>query len=254
MIVISEEHDFVEIQSASGKQRFPLNSPEAFAAVSKAWLRCGWDTKYVYTFTWMGRPVIQLPEDLLRIQEVVYAIRPDILIETGVAHGGSLVFYASLFKAMNRGRVVGIDIEIRPHNRKAIETHPLASYITLIEGSSIAPEVFDQAKSYVKPGETVMVVLDSCHTKKHVQDELEIYSSLVTPESYIVATDGIMKNLVGAPRSKPDWGTNNPHAAVQEFLKGHPEFILEQPRWFFNESNGLFQNVTYWPGAWLKRL
>ena len=104
-------------------------------------MRVGWNQKYQYTFSWMGRPVIQLPEDMMRMQEVIYRLQPDLIVETGVAHGGSLIFYASLCKAIGKGRVVGIDIEIRPHNRMAIESHPLAGLITLIEGSSIAPEV-----------------------------------------------------------------------------------------------------------------
>jgi len=254
MIVISEEQNFVEVQTSSGKQRFALDSPEAFAAVSKTWLRCGWNSKHVYTFTWLGRPIIQLPEDLIRLQEVIYAVKPDLIVETGVAHGGGLIFYATLCKAMNKGRVIGVDIEIRPHNRTAIEAHPMASAITLIEGSSIAPETVARVKSLTQPGENVMVILDSNHAKQHVLSELLAYSSLVTKGSYIVATDGIMKDLVGAPRSRVDWAENNPFMAVQEFLPAHPEFQQEQPRWLFNESNGLHQNTTYWPGAYLKRI
>jgi cephalosporin hydroxylase len=254
MLVISEEQNYVEVQTPAGPKRFPLNSPEAFDAVSKAWLRCGWDTKHVYTFTWMGRPVIQLPEDMLRVQEVIYSVKPDVIVETGVAHGGSLIFYASLFKAMgSSGMVVGVDIEIRPHNRKAIEAHELSPAITLVEGSSTAPEIVSKVKSLIPPGAKVLVLLDSNHTREHVLAELEAYSGFVTPGSYIVATDGIMKELVGAPRSQPDWDTNNPFTAAQEFLKLHPEFVLEQPQWRFNESHGLKENITYWPGAYLKR-
>lgn len=253
MIVINEEQNFVEVHSPAGKQRFPIQSAEAFAAASKAWLRCGWDVKHIYTFTWMGRPIIQLPEDVLRFQEVVYSVKPDILIETGIAHGGSLVLYASLFKAMGHGRVIGVDIEIRPHNRKAIEAHELFPLITLVEGSSIAPDIIARVKGMVPPGSKVLVVLDSNHTKAHVLGELEAYAGLVSPGSYIVACDGIMKDLVGAPRSKPDWGTNNPYEAAREFLQTHPEFVCEQPVWRFNESEGLSQNVTACPGAWLRR-
>ena len=162
------------------QQRF--GTAEAFSVISKAWLRSGWDNKYVYSFAWMGRPVIQLPEDMLRIQEVIYQVKPDVLIETGIAHGGSLIFYASLFKAMGKGRVVGVDIEIRPHNRAAIEAHELSSYLTLIEGSSTAPDIVEQVKAQIKPGDTVMVVLDSCHSKEHVLGELEAYAPLVTQE------------------------------------------------------------------------
>ena len=133
----------------------PLYSPRAFELLSEQWLRVGWAEKYPYAFSWLGRPVIQAPEDLIRIQEVVHVVKPDVLIETGVAHGGSLVFYASLFKAMGTGRVIGVDIEIRPHNRIAIEAHPLASAITLIEGSSIAADTVAQVRAALRDGDTV---------------------------------------------------------------------------------------------------
>ena len=200
----------------------------------------------------MGRPVIQLPEDLIRIQEVVYRIKPDVIIETGIAHGGSLIYYASLCKLMEKGRVIGIDVEIRPHNRKAIETHPLFSYITLVEGSSTDPTIINHVKSLIKTKETVMVVLDSNHMKKHVLDELEAYYDLVTPGSYIVATDGIMRDMYDVPRGNPDWIWDNPVAAAEEFIQRHPEFIIETPSWPFNES-ALTENVTHWPMAWLQR-
>lgn len=253
MITIDESNGVVHLDGGGKRRTLPMSTPEAFEVVSKAWLRCGWDAKHVYTFTWLGRPVIQLPEDLIRTQEVIFQVRPDVLIETGVAHGGSLVFYASLFKALEKGRVVGIDIEIRPHNRKAIEDHFLKPFIHLIEGSSIEPAIVAQAAGHIRAGETVMVMLDSNHTRDHVLAELNAYAPLVTPGSYIVATDGIMRDLVGAPRSQPDWHVNNPYAAVDAFLKDHEEFERIQPPWLFNESTGLHANVTYWPGAWLRR-
>lgn len=253
MIKIDMENSRVLLETPQGEQSYPMDSPEAFSLISRAWLRCGWDNKYVYSFTWMGRPVIQLPEDMLRIQEAIYRVKPDVLIETGVAHGGSLIFYASLFKAMGKGRVVGVDIEIRPHNRLAIESHELYEYITLVEGSSIDPAIVGQVAALVKPGETVMVVLDSNHSKAHVLGELESYSGMVTCGSYIVATDGIMGDLVGVPRSQPDWGENNPRAAAAEFVAAHPDFVCEAPLFPFNEGN-ITECVTYWPGAWLKRI
>jgi len=253
MIKIDMENSRVLVETPNGEEIYPMDSPEAFAIISRAWLRSGWDNKYVYSFSWMGRPVIQLPEDLLRIQEVIYSVKPDVLIETGVAHGGSLIFYASLFKAMGRGRVIGVDIEIRPHNRQAIEAHELFEYITLLEGSSVDPAIVGQVQAMVRPGETVMVALDSSHTKAHVLAELECYAGLVSPGSYIIATDGIMGDLVGAPRSQPDWAENNPRAAAQEFAARHPEFVCEAPVFPFNEGN-ITECVTYWPGAWLKKI
>lgn len=241
------------IEEKGGSHEVALYSGEAFDVLSQYWLQIGWALKYSYTFSWFGVPVIQLPEDMLRTQEVIFRQRPDVIIETGVAHGGSLIFYASLCKVLGRGRVIGVDIEIRPQNRRMIEEHTLSGSVTLIEGSSTEPAVIEQVRSLVQPGETVLVILDSDHSRGHVRAELEAYAPLVTPNSYIVATDGIMKDLVGAPRSKPDWGTNNPCAAAEDFLIEHPEFVLEQPAWLFNESVGLERNVTYWPGAWLSR-
>jgi len=230
----------------------PLYSKEAFEMISRQWLKVGWNQKYPYTFSWMGRPIIQLPEDLIRTQEVIYRVKPDVLIETGIAHGGSLIYYASLFKAMGKGRVIGIDIEIRPHNRKAIEAHELFPYIRLIEGSSTASDIVSNVKSTVRPKETVLVILDSNHSKQHVADELEAYHGLVTPGSYIVSTDGSMKDLYDVPRGSPAWAWNHPMAAAVEFVQRHREFVLEQPEWPFNES-GLTENITHWPGAWLRR-
>lgn len=230
-----------------------LYSKEAFEAISREWVRVGWSQKHQYTFSWMGRPVIQLPEDMLRMQEVIFQIKPDVIIETGVAHGGSLIFYSSLCKAMEKGRVIGIDIEIRQHNRSAIEAHPLSDRIVLIEGSSTAPEIVAQVKSLVKLDEKVLVILDSNHTYAHVANELEAYAELVTPGSYIIATDGIMYDLTDVPRGQPEWATDNPTWAARDFVEKHPEFVIEQPAWLFNESN-LEQNITHWPDAWLKRL
>lgn len=229
-----------------------LYSKEAFEAISRQWIRLGWNQKYPHTFSWMGRPVIQLPEDMVRMQEVIYAVRPDVVIETGVAHGGSLIFYASLFKAMDRGSVIGIDIEIRPHNRRAIEAHPLAGMITLIEGSSTAPDVVARVKALVRPNDKVLVILDSNHTYAHVMAELEAYADLVSPASYIVATDGIMSDLADVPRGRTEWSTDNPTAAARDFAARRTDFIIEQPAWPFNES-ALNQNITHWPGAWLKK-
>ena len=253
MIRIDESNGLVLVETPEGERTHRLDSPEAFKLLSAVWLRCGWDTKYVYSFSWMGRPIIQLPEDMIRIQEVIYRIKPDVIVETGVAHGGSLIFYASLCKAMERGRVIGIDIEIRKHNRAAIEAHEMKSLITLIEGSSIDPATVDQVKALIKPGETVLVLLDSNHTKAHVEAELEAYGPLVTPGSYIVATDGIMGQVVGAPRTQSDWSWNNPEQAAIAFAKRSPDFVLEEPPFPFNEGV-VNERVTYWQSGFLQRV
>jgi cephalosporin hydroxylase len=230
----------------------PLYSNEAFRMLSDLWLSTGWNQKYTYTFSWLGVPIIQLPEDMIRYQEVVARLRPDVIVETGVAHGGSAVFSASLCRLLGKGRVVAIDIEIRPHNRRAIEAHPLADLITLVDGSSTAASVVEAAKAEIRPGECVLVVLDSNHSYAHVLAELEAYAPLVTPGSYIVATDGIMQDLSDAPRGSAHWGRDNPAAAARDFAAAHPEFVIEQPAWPFNEST-LSANVTHWPDAWLRR-
>jgi cephalosporin hydroxylase len=253
MIKIDLEKGIVIVEGEKDSHVYPLAAPEAFSIISKAWLRCGWDAKYVYSFTWMGRPIIQLPDDMMRIQEVLYSVKPDVIIETGVAHGGGVIYYASLCKAMNHGRVIGIDIEIRPHNRKAIESHELFPYITLVEGDSVDPEIVNKVSTLVTPGESAMVLLDSCHNKKHVLDELNLYSPLVSVNSYIVAMDGIMKDLVGAPRSQPDWGWNNPASAALEFVKSNPNFVIKEPTFAFNEGY-IAERVTYWPCAFIKRI
>lgn len=251
-LTIDTEQKTLVCETATGLEQLPLYSDRAFDLLAEQWVKVGWNQRYPYTFSWFGRPIIQLPEDMVRTQEVIYRVKPDVILETGVAHGGSLIFYASLCKALGRGRVIGIDIEIRPHNRQAIEGHELASLITLIEGSSTAPETVAKAKALVKPGERVLVLLDSNHTRQHVLDELEAYHGLVNPGSYVVATDGIMKDLADMPRGQVEWGLDNPAAAAQEFAQRHPEFVLEQPAWPYNES-GLSRNITHWPSAWLRR-
>ena len=230
-----------------------LYSREGFELISQLWLKVGWAEKYSYTFSWAGAPIIQLPEDMIRYQELIWAQQPDVIVETGVAHGGSLIYSASLCRLVGKGRVVGIDIEIRPHNRKRIETHALASLITLHEGSSTAPAIVDAVKKSIKPSEKVLVVLDSDHSYRHVMDELNAYATIVTPGSYIIATDGIMKDLDDAPRGKPEWKLDNPTRAAADFVAANPNFVLEEPAWPFNESK-LATRVTHWPGAYVKRV
>ncbi len=252
-LVIDTKQQTLIYRTEIGEQALPLHSQEAFELLSREWVRLGWLHKYSYTFSWMGRPIIQLPEDMIRIQEVIYRVKPDVIVETGVAHGGSLIYYASLCKAMEKGRIIGVDIEIRSHNRQAIEAHELHPYITLIEGDSTAATTVEQVQSLIHPGETVLVILDSCHTKDHVLKELECYCSLVTKGSYIVATDGIMQDLHDLNGIDPDWKWNHPAAAAREFAAQHPEFALGQPPHVFNESQ-ITDFITHWPDAWLKRI
>jgi cephalosporin hydroxylase len=252
-ILIDTDKKELLLDAAAGMRTLDLYGKEAFELLSDLWLKTSWNQKYSYTFTWMGRPIIQHPEDLVRLQEVIYTLKPDVIIETGVAHGGSLVLSASLMKAMGKGRcVVGIDIEIRSHNRHAIETHELAPMIRLIEGNSVAPETVARAAREIRRGDTVLVILDSNHTRAHVAAELEAYHGLVTPGSYIVATDGIMRDVCDVPRGTLGWKEDNPAQAAEDFAARHPEFVIEAPMWQFNESD-LHKNITGWPEAWIKR-
>ncbi len=252
-IVIDMETNTVSQENGSGEIKHAFDSPEAFKLISDVWLRCGWDVKYAYTFSWMGRPIIQLPEDMFRVQEIVSRLRPDVIVETGIAHGGSLVFYASLLKAMGKGKIVGVDIEIRQHNREALEQHELAPFITLIEADSTLDSTLETVEGRIKKDDVVLVILDSCHTKEHVARELRSYAPLVSVGSYIVATDGVMKDFAGAPRSEADWTWNNPQSAIFEFLEGNSKFVLEQPAFSFNEGH-VSTPITYWPNAYLKRV
>lgn len=230
----------------------PLYSAQGFRLLSDQWVKVGWTQKYSYSFTWLGRPIIQLPEDMIRIQELIWSLQPDVIVETGIAHGGSLIFYASLCRLMGKGRVVGVDVEIRPHNRQAIEAHPLKPLITLVEGDSVSPTIVSQVRRQVQPGERVLVILDSCHTKAHVLAELQAYAPLVTPGSYVVVTDGNMQELAGLPRAPSSWQWDNPQAAAREFLAGQTDFEHDPPTVPFNEG-AITEPVTYWPSAYLRR-
>jgi cephalosporin hydroxylase len=255
VITIDDKAGVVHVLDDAGAiaRTLPLESSEAFAIVSRHWIRATWDAKYVYSFTWLGRPVIQLPDDLLRIQELIFEIKPDVVIETGVAHGGSLIFHASLLQAMGRGRVIGVDIEIRPHNRKAIEEHFLSDMITLIEADSVAPETIEHVQSLIGPGEKVLVILDSLHTKAHVLKELEVYGPLVSSGSYILATDGVMEIVAGGPRTAEDWAWNNPRQAALDFVRDNQEFELAPmtPK-AFNEGTAN-DWVSYFPDGLIRR-
>jgi cephalosporin hydroxylase len=252
-ITIDFANQVVSVDNEKSADTVPLSSAQAFSILSAAWLRCGWDVKYVYSFSWLGRPVIQLPEDLLRMQELIYRVKPDVIVETGIAHGGSLIFYASLCQSMGKGRIVGVDVEIRPHNRKAIEDHELFPLITLIEGDSVSPDILHQVESKIKPGDKVLVILDSCHTKEHVLAELNAYSRFVSIGSYMVAMDGIMQQVAGAPHTKADWSWNNPRQAALEFVQTNKDFVIEKPGFVFNEGS-VDDWITYSPDGILLRV
>ncbi|MFM8453542.1 MAG: cephalosporin hydroxylase family protein [Gammaproteobacteria bacterium] len=205
--------------------------------------------QYSYNFDWLGLPIIQFPQDMVAVQEIIWKTKPDLIIETGVARGGSLILSASILQLLNGdGRVIGIDIDIRPHNKKAIETHPLAHRIELIQGSSIDPAVLSKVGSFIQPKHKVMVILDSSHTKEHVLEELNLYENFVSPDCYLIVMDTVVDDMPeGAFPDRP-WGKHsNPKQAVHEFLKTNTRFSIDK-----SIQNKLL--ITVAPDGYLKCL
>ncbi|MBV8668043.1 MAG: cephalosporin hydroxylase family protein [Candidatus Eremiobacteraeota bacterium] len=199
------------------------------AQLARAFFLKTCEYRYSYNFTWLGMPVIQYPQDLIAMQEIVWSVKPDLIIETGVAHGGSLIFYASLLELLGgSGRVLGIDVEIRPHNRAAIEAHPLSARVQLVQGSSIDESVVAQAALQARQARRVMVVLDSNHTHEHVLRELELYSPLVTRGSYLVVFDTAIEHMPKSAFPDRSWGPgNNPATAIAAFLQTNRRFAVD---------------------------
>jgi cephalosporin hydroxylase len=205
--------------------------------------------RYSYNFTWLGRPIIQLPEDIIAMQEVVWKVKPELIVETGIAHGGSLVFHASLLELVGgKGTVLGIDIDIRAHNRVEIEKHPMAKRIEMIEGSSIDESVAAKARERAAGRSPVMVVLDSNHTHEHVLRELELYAPLVGKGSYLMVFDTMVEDVAeGSYPDRPWTKTANPKTAVREFLAGNARFVVDEEL----ESTLM---VSCAPGGYLKAI
>lgn len=233
--------------------------------LTRLWMNKANSQKYSYHFEWMGRPIIQYPQDIVAIQELIWKVKPDLIIETGVAHGGSLILSASLLalldlsdaiqagtssvnpSASNR-LVVGIDIDIRPHNRKAIEEHPMASRIKLIQGSSISSDVANEVRTIAKQFKRVLVFLDSNHTHEHVLEELKIYAPLTSSGSYCVVFDTVIEDMPKSLFEDRPWGPgNNPKTAVWEYLKTHKEFEIDK-----SIDNKLLISVA--PDGFLRRV
>lgn len=206
-----------------------LKADRDVQALSRIWLRETSPHRYVYNFKWMGRPIIQFPQDMMAMQEIVWATRPDLIIETGVAHGGSVLYYASLLELMGHGEVVGIDIDVRAHNRKAIEEHPMSRRLRLIEGSSIAPDIIAQVQELAK-GKRVIVVLDSNHTHDHVLAELRAYAPLVCEGGYCVVMDTVLEDMPPSlvAEDRPWSVGNSPKTAVHQYLKETTDFVIDK--------------------------
>lgn len=220
--------------------------------------------KYSYNYIWMGRPIIQYPQDMVAMQELIWKVKPDLIIETGIAHGGSLIMNASFLamldycEALEKGelldpkmpkrKVLGIDIDIREHNQKAIEAHPMSNRIDMIQGSSIAPETIAQVKDYAKNYKRVLISLDSNHTHEHVLEELKAYAPLTSKESYCVVFDTVVEDMPKELSGDRPWGPgDNPKTAVWEYLKTHPEFEIDK-----SIQNKLL--ITVAPDGYLKRV
>jgi cephalosporin hydroxylase len=250
------EREVAERIAQNGKNTALTTAAQAFTIASIL-------PKYSYNFSWLGRPIIQYPQDMVALQELIWRVRPDLIIETGIAHGGSLVFSASqlalldLCDAIESGksldprhaprRVIGIDIDIRAHNRAAIEAHPMSSRIQMIEGSSIAPDIVDQVTRSAREFDRVLVCLDSNHTHEHALAELEAYAPLTTVGSYCIVFDTIIEDMPGELYPDRPWGPgNNPKTAVHQYLKSHPEFEIDR-----GVQDKLL--VTVAPDGYLKR-
>jgi len=216
--------------------------------ISTSFMKATGDAKYSYNFTWLGRPIIQYPQDIIAMQEIIWRVKPDLIIETGIAHGGSLIFYASMLELLgSKGHVVGIDIDIRKHNRVEIEKHPMFKRITMIESSSTNEKIAEEVQQMAR-GKKVLVCLDSNHTHEHVLRELELYAPLVSVGSYCVVFDTIIENMPKGTYSDRPWDVgNNPKTAVQAYLKEHSEFIADE-----EIENKLL--ITVAPGGYLRRV
>jgi cephalosporin hydroxylase len=241
--------------SAARKQNIAnLGADDDLKAYSRNWQVEAAKHNYIYNFSWLGRPIIQLPQDVFAMQELIWAIQPDLIIETGIAHGGSLIFSASMLE-LNAAcggpadaEVLGIDIDIRAHNREAIEAHSMFKRISMIQGSSIAPDVIDEVRTKAAARQRVMVFLDSNHTHEHVLAELNAYAPLTSLGSYCVVFDTAIEEVPAAVSADRPWGPgNNPQTAVREFLKSNDSFEIDR-----NISNKLL--ITVAPDGYLKRV
>ena len=206
-----------------------MNKNKSLLKKSKDWIDNVFDYEYVYHFRWLGRPIIQFPQDMVAVQELIWKIKPDFIIESGIARGGSLIFYASILELLNHGKIIGVDIDIRKHNRIEIENHTLFKRIKLIEGSSIDDSVIHKIKKIIKDKKKIMILLDSHHTEQHVLEELEKYSPFVRSGSYVVVFDTIIENMKKHHSENRPWNHgNNPKTAVTKFLKKNKRFKIDK--------------------------
>lgn len=222
-----------------------IYSPDGLKALTRLWTNVFVYNRLMYEPTWLGIPIIQFPGDIVMMQELIWKVRPDVIVETGIAHGGSAILYASILELLGNGRVIAIDVEIRKYNRLAVNSHPLSHRIEMIEGSSIDPGVVADVRKRICKGEKVLVTFDSNHSFSHVLSEMELYSPLVSMDSYMVAMDGTLGLLQGLPNSKPEWSEDNPLRAIHTFLERHPDWEIDP---YYNRLL-----ITSNPDAFLRR-
>lgn len=257
-------NDNVNFKSDCAAEILCISNDSIINKASIDWMKMANSHKYSYHFEWQGRPIIQYPQDIIAMQELIFEVKPDLIIETGIAHGGSLIFSASMLALLDlydsidkdttlhpkisSRKVVGIDIDIRPHNRTAIENHPLSSRIQMIQGSSIAPDIIKKVHDIAKDYNCIMLCLDSNHTHEHVLSELHAYASLTSVGSYCVVFDTVVEDMPKSMFSDRPWGPgDNPKTAVHKFLQTNSNFHIEK-----NIQNKLL--ITVAPDGYLKRV
>ena len=240
------ENERIELISSNGKNIDLKDAADIFLTKSA-------EVNYSYNFTWMGRPIIQYPQDMIAIQEIIWEVKPDMIIETGIAHGGSLILSASMLTLLEasgeieNGKVLGIDIDIREHNKKAIESHPMSSKITMFEGSSIDNDMIKRVHEFAKQGKKIMIFLDSMHSHDHVLEELKAYANLTSVGSYCVVFDTLIEDRPKGFYNRPWDKGDNPKTAVWEYLKDSDNFIIDE-----NIDNKILISVA--PEGYLKRV
>lgn|SRR3989338_8731283 len=207
---------------------FDIYSPKGYEIMSELWNKISFHNRSMYESTWLGIPIIQYPNDMIMMQELIWKTKPDVIIEVGVAHGGSVIFYASILRLLGKGRVIGVDHEIRKHNKIKLNRHPLSKKITLIQGNSVELKTLHKVCALLRSKDKVMVVLDSDHSYTHVTKEMNLYSKIVTKGQYLVVMDGIQGLFHSVPSGKPSWKNDNPLRAIREFVSRNSNWKIDK--------------------------
>jgi cephalosporin hydroxylase len=249
---IDTNHRNIKLYTNKKNLIFNLYTKKAFNILSNFWLEYVWNQKYTYRFTWLGYPIIQLPDDIINIQELIYKEKPKYIIETGVAHGGSIIFYASIAKLLNLKKVIGIEKKIKKKNLLKLKKSHLKKFFQIIEGDSTSKKIVKKISSIIK-NEKTLIILDSNHSFEHVYKELISYSSILKKNSFIIATDGIVDVMKFAPRRFMYNKNGGPVLAVKKFLNNNKKFRDFIPINLFNESK-VDKNLTHWQNGWLKKI